>query len=101
MVNCGLKRDVIADHPLPPGVRVTVRLLPQKSTEAKQIRAAVVAPSTPRAEMGVYWGYNVRIANSLSSVFSQSPYQEGYDITIGTSDKGSSVHRLHKDSMPR
>lgn len=46
-------------------------------------------PSQPKKELGVYWGYTVRLANSLTNVFAKSPYQEGYDLTIGTSDKGS------------
>lgn len=41
--------------------------------------------------MGVYWGYNVRLASSLSNIFAKAPYQEGYDLTIGTSDKGKSI----------
>lgn len=28
-----------------------------------------VAPTTPRAEHGLYWGYNVRLAKSFSAVF--------------------------------
>ena len=35
----------------------------------------VVPPSTPREEMGSYWGYKVRYASSLSGVFKNSPYK--------------------------
>jgi len=68
-----------------------------------------VAPSVPREQFGIYWGYNVRLAAGLSKVFSECPYpvsychaqwadpqgltasallQDGYDLTIGTSEKG-------------
>lgn len=53
----------------------------------------IVPPSQPREELGVYWGYNVRLASSLSNVFAKSPYQEGYDLTVGTSDKGTPVDK--------
>uniref|UniRef100_A0A1B6JQI8 Uncharacterized protein n=1 Tax=Homalodisca liturata TaxID=320908 RepID=A0A1B6JQI8_9HEMI len=87
-VNVGLLRDVCIDKALTPGIRVTVNLLPQKKGTKKRY-GVVVPPSQPRTELGVYWGYSVRLAKSLSNVFAKAPYQEGYDLTIGTSDKGS------------
>ena len=54
----------------------------------------VVSPSAPRTEQGLYWGYSVRLAPSFGAVFTQSPYEEGYDISIGTSERGSSVDDL-------
>lgn len=41
----------------------------------------------------------MRIANSISQVFSQSPYRKGYDQTIGTSDKGQSIHNVEQKSL--
>lgn len=41
----------------------------------------------------------MRIASSISQVFSQAPYEEGYDVTIGTSDKGASVHSVESKSL--
>lgn len=61
---------------------------------SRKIKATVVSPSLPRAETGIYWGYSVRVAASLSDVFAQSPYDAGYDLTVGTSDKGTDVHAL-------
>ncbi|PSN52378.1 putative methyltransferase [Blattella germanica] len=90
VVNCGLLKDVIVDKNLDPGIRVTVKLLPREGT-MKKMRGVIVPPHQPRAETGMYWGYNVRIAQSLSAVFSQSPYPGGYDITIGTSEKGDNI----------
>ncbi|XP_046982251.1 putative methyltransferase C9orf114 isoform X2 [Schistocerca americana] len=99
VVNVGLQRDVIADRALVPGLRVTVRLLPPSHKEAKRTRAAIVSPVTPRAEMGVYWGYTVRVASSLSAVFTQCPFEGGYDLTIGTSDKGTPASQLKRKQL--
>ncbi|CAG9772423.1 unnamed protein product [Ceutorhynchus assimilis] len=90
IVNVGLLKQLRVDKVLVPGIRCTVKLLPQEAN-LKKLKGIVVSPNLPRSETGVYWGYNVRIANSLSKIFSQCPYKEGYDLTIGTSDKGSSI----------
>ncbi|GBP65300.1 Putative methyltransferase C9orf114 [Eumeta japonica] len=93
-VNVGLLQDVSTDKLLNPGIRVTVKMLPL-AEGSKKLKGKIVSLSTPRADTGVYWGYTVRIANNLSQVFSQCPYKDGYDLTIGTSDKGTSI-----DDMP-
>ncbi|XP_066149885.1 putative methyltransferase C9orf114 homolog [Euwallacea fornicatus] len=90
IVNAGLLKQVRVDKVLVPGIRCTIKLLPQDQ-KSKKLKGIVVSPSLPRSETGIYWGYSVRIANSLSKVFSHCPYKEGYDLTIGTSDKGASV----------
>ncbi|XP_046661437.1 putative methyltransferase C9orf114 homolog [Homalodisca vitripennis] len=90
LVNVGLLKNVCVDKILTPGVRVTVKLLSQKE-ETKKMYGSVVPPSQPRTELGVYWGYDVRITKSFSDIFTKSPYKEGYDFTIGTSDKGSPI----------
>ena len=41
--------------------------------------------------VGLYWGYTVRGARDLSEVFTGSAFKEGYDLTIGTSEKGQNV----------
>ncbi|MBA0641098.1 hypothetical protein Goklo_025687, partial [Gossypium klotzschianum] len=48
----------------------------------------VVSPSKPREDTGTYWGYKVRYASNISSVFSDCPYKGGYDHLIGTSEHG-------------
>lgn len=51
-----------------------------------------VAPSEPRTAQGQYWGYKTRLVSCLSEVFSQCPYKDGgYDLTIGTSERGENV----------
>mgnify|MGYP003876453011 CR=1 FL=1 len=77
--------------------------------DGKKVRATAVAPSEPRETAGLYWGYQVRLANSISEVFTFSPYkvrprgarvmyvsdprldfvQGGYDLTVGTSERGN------------
>ncbi|KAJ2952250.1 hypothetical protein O0L34_g4527 [Tuta absoluta] len=92
-VNVGLLQDVSTDKLLNPGIRVTVKMLPAPEG-GKKLKGKIVSLSTPRAETGVYWGYTVRIANNLSQVFTQCPYKDGYDLTIGTSDRGTSIDEL-------
>lgn len=41
----------------------------------------------------------MRVARSLSDVFLKSPYENGYDLTIGTSDKGDTIHDVENDSL--
>lgn len=75
-VNVGLLQDVSTDKHLNPGIRVTVKMLPTVEG-SKKLKGKIVGLTTPRAETGVYWGYTVRIADTISQVFSQSPYKNG------------------------
>ncbi|CAO1359533.1 unnamed protein product [Diamesa serratosioi] len=98
-VNVGLLNDVLVDKPLPSGLRVTIKLPKNADQKSKKLRGKVVPPSEPRNATGIYWGYNVRVANSISQVFSQSPYKDGYDCTIGTSDKGENIEKVESKSL--
>lgn len=117
----GLLKDVGIDKLLTPGLRVTVRMIPDAETK-KRFSGKVESLHIPRTETGVYWGYVVRIANTLSEVFSKSPYKNGlvfkiltnksflvfslviltillksfssYDVTIGTSDRGTNINSI-------
>ncbi|KAF3701869.1 putative methyltransferase C9orf114 -like protein [Channa argus] len=93
LVNCGMRKDVRIDKQLQSGLRVTVQLNKTQNHESKMYKGVVVAPHVPRTEGGLYWGYSVRLASCLSAVFTESPYKEGYDLTIGTSEKGSDIDR--------
>lgn len=97
-VNVGLLKEVQIDRVLQPGVRVTVKMLEQ-NPERKKLKGTVVSPSTPRTEAGLYWGYSVRVASGLGDVFTACPYKGGYDLTIGTSDKGESVDDFNADDF--
>ncbi|XP_075942122.1 putative methyltransferase C9orf114 homolog [Anarhichas minor] len=91
LVNCGMRKDVRIDKQLQSGLRVTLKLNKTQNQESKMCKGVVVAPHLPRTEGGVYWGYSVRLASCLSAVFTESPYAEGYDLTIGTSEKGGNM----------
>ncbi|AWP15502.1 putative methyltransferase C9orf114 -like [Scophthalmus maximus] len=91
LVNCGMRKDVRIDKQLQSGLRVTVQLNETQKQESRIYKGVVVAPHVPRTEGGLYWGYTVRLASCLSAVFTESPYKEGYDLTVGTSEKGSNM----------
>ncbi|XP_036356622.1 putative methyltransferase C9orf114 homolog [Octopus sinensis] len=93
LVDVGLKKKVLVDQTIPSGQRVTVKLNTVRS-KTNILKGTAVSFSTPRTEAGIYWGYTVRMADSLSSVITECPYEEGYDTIIGTSDKGTSVDEL-------
>ncbi|CAG5131464.1 unnamed protein product [Candidula unifasciata] len=88
--NVGLKKDVILNMNIKPGQRVTVRLKEQ-DTDKKNLAGVVVSPTEPRETAGIYWGYTVRVASCLSEVFTESPHEGGYDLAIGTSERGRNV----------
>ncbi|XP_026153854.1 putative methyltransferase C9orf114 homolog [Mastacembelus armatus] len=94
LVNCGMRKDVRIDKLLQPGLRVTVQLNKTQNQESKVYKGVVVAPHVPRTEGGLYWGYNVRLASCVSAVFTESPFKEGYDVTIGTSERGSNMDQV-------
>lgn len=98
-VDVGLSQKISVPADIPPNTRVTVRL-PEDPGTVKPgqgpIAVLAVAPSEPREEAGYYWGYTVRAASSLSSVITECPYPGGYDLTFGTSERGSPVSDLSK-----
>ncbi|XP_076353887.1 28S rRNA (uridine-N(3))-methyltransferase [Tachypleus tridentatus] len=93
-VYVGQKKDVQVDKLIKPGVRVTVKM-ELNEMNSKRPKGLAVAPSTPRVEGGLYWGYAVRLAGSLGAVFTECPYKEGYDLTLGTSERGTSVDEVN------
>uniref|UniRef100_A0A670K3Z2 28S rRNA (uridine-N(3))-methyltransferase n=1 Tax=Podarcis muralis TaxID=64176 RepID=A0A670K3Z2_PODMU len=90
-VNCGMQKEVQIDKQLEAGLCVTVRLNPQQNPESKTQKGMVVSSHQPRTASGLYWGHSVRLASCLSAVFAESPYKEGYNLSIGTSERGTSV----------
>lgn len=74
LVNVGLRRDVRIDRRLRPGVRVTVKLDPRHQPPS---RGVAVAPSAPREEGGLYWGYTTRVAGNLPEMFAGCPFKVG------------------------
>lgn len=105
LVNVGHRRLVEVDRALKPNVRVTVKLdLEFKeenySGQTQPVRGKVVSPKEPRELGGYYWGYSIRAANSLHEVFDACPFEEDYDLLIGTSDRGTDVDKTIK-KIPR
>eukprot|EP00421_Protoceratium_reticulatum_P031820 CAMPEP_0168468354 /NCGR_PEP_ID=MMETSP0228-20121227/57663_1 /TAXON_ID=133427 /ORGANISM="Protoceratium reticulatum, Strain CCCM 535 (=CCMP 1889)" /LENGTH=431 /DNA_ID=CAMNT_0008484109 /DNA_START=22 /DNA_END=1314 /DNA_ORIENTATION=+ len=90
-VNCGLESPVwVSGQEIPSGVRVTVRLDPEAGS-GPLTRAAPVAPDEPRTKLGLYWGYQVRVAPALRAVLEECPFEGGYDLSIGTSERGEAL----------
>ena len=89
LVNCGIRnRPVEIDRALTAGIRCTVELDIKAYGSASQIKGKVVSPSTPREDNGTYWGYTTRLAESITDVFDSCPFEGGYDLKIGTSERG-------------
>ncbi|KXL45561.1 hypothetical protein M433DRAFT_142719 [Acidomyces richmondensis BFW] len=89
LLDCGLAQQVVVPGEIEKKSRVTVKLPEQPSRDGGYLKGEAVAPDSPRREAGYYWGYDVRQAESLSAVFTECPYDGGYDISIGTSERGS------------
>lgn len=117
LVDVGLRNPIRIDRKLPPNIRVTVEIDAKKSRKTK-IKGRVVRPTTPRTQCGVYWGYDVRLASSLSSVWAECPFTDGssggggsgggnggerrrtgYDLVIGTSENGTVPGVAADDSL--
>jgi len=91
LVDCGIRgRMVEIDRVLTPGIRCTVQMdMKSYGTPGKKhLKGKVVSPSAPREHDGTYWGYSVRMASSIKSIFDEAPYESGYDLKIGTSERG-------------
>lgn len=89
-VDCGLPTHrLVRDVQIPPKTRVTLRVGEEGSNSNV---AEVVGPNVPREEGGYYWGYTIRECESLSAVFTECPFDGGYDLSIGTSERGESVN---------
>lgn len=90
LVNCGIRsRPVEIDVSLPAGIRCTVQLEKSVYDGKGRIQGKVVSPAAPREENGTYWGYTVRMADSLKSALEECPFEGGYDLKIGTSERGT------------
>ncbi len=81
-----MNEPITISESIPPRTRLTVHLQDGGNPEP-------VHPTAPRTDGGYFWGYTVRKCNALSDVFTQSPYEDGYDISIGTSERGVPLSR--------
>jgi predicted SPOUT superfamily RNA methylase MTH1 len=101
-VEAGLRIPVTVEEQIPENTRVTLKFRPDaeaanKDATKEVILADPVNPDEPREESGYYWGFNIRRAGSLSEVFTECAYEGGYDITIGTSERGVSLEELYSE----
>jgi predicted SPOUT superfamily RNA methylase MTH1 len=90
LVDIGMRQPVSVPDEVPPKTRLTLKLgdIPDANVEPEAVH-----PNLPRTEGGYFWGYTVRKAGSLSQVFTESAYEDGYDMSIGTSERGLPVNR--------
>ncbi|KAJ9236414.1 hypothetical protein DTO169E5_5686 [Paecilomyces variotii] len=88
IIETGLAQPVVLhEMEIPELARVTVKF-PSKDTPED---AEPVDPNAPREEAGYYWGYSVRRTHTLSGVFTECPFDGGYDLSFGTSERGASI----------
>lgn len=65
------------------------------------MKGKVVSPATPREEDGTYWGYTTRLASSIQAVLEECPFEGGYDLKIGTSERGDQNIESKHYSIPK
>ena len=100
LVNVGFPDPVSLPISIPANTRVTVEFTCEMVPDSQQLplKAVPVGPSKPREKAGYYWGYNIRPASSLSTVLTECPFDGGYDLTFGTSERGVSIDTLQNPS---
>merc|ERR1719242_733377 len=86
-VNVGWRKPVKVDRQFKLHTRVTVDF--DEAYSGGQVQdGTVVAPSVPREEHGLYWGYETRLATGIEQALKNCPYSGGYDLCVGTSERG-------------
>ena len=95
-VDVGLNEQcLVKGVKIPPKTRVTIKL----DEEGEQ--GSAVAPTTPREEGGYYWGYTIRRSESLSGVLTECPFDGGYDLSFGTSERGKALSDVLTKTVPK
>jgi methyltransferase len=94
-VNVGLDKEAHLEQAVRQGVRITIEMGSTADVGVvdgtEVYLGKLAAPADPRKQIGQYWGYYTRIAPSFDDLFNSSPYPGGYDLTIGTSERGEPV----------
>lgn len=108
-VECGLPYPVVAPGNIPQGMRVTLKFASGTTPppnwpylDQHECETLVIEPvelNIPREERGYYWGYSVRKAPSLSAVFTECPWEEGYCFSVGTSERGVPLDAVLPDNV--
>ncbi|KAH6643369.1 putative RNA methyltransferase [Truncatella angustata] len=87
VVDVGSKEGkVTIKDDIPPNTRVTLKFDDNDPNHAEPCH-----PDAPRTEGGFYWGYSIRRCKSLAAVFEECAYDGGYDLSIGTSERGRPI----------
>jgi methyltransferase len=102
LVDVGMGQALLPNDNLEPYTRVTLDMSRvNENMGSGYLHNARVVPSTnPTTVHGYYWGYTTRQAESLSAVISESPYENGYDFVIGTSERGKALTPDVVSSLP-
>ncbi|KAM3483817.1 hypothetical protein MY8738_002714 [Beauveria namnaoensis] len=102
LVDTGIGGLVRVADVIPPNTRVTLRFDGPNDAQQQQSPAPVcVHPDEPRTKGGYYWGYAVRRSASLSGVFTECPHAGGYDLSVGTSERGTPLSQVMADYQQR
>ncbi|KAJ8105029.1 hypothetical protein ONZ43_g7586 [Nemania bipapillata] len=96
LVDVGRKDPVTISQDIPPKTRITLQM-----NQDDWATGEPVDPIAPRTEGGFYWGYAVRRCKTLSAVFEECAYEGGYDLSIGTSERGLSVSEAFPERKRR
>lgn len=108
LVECGLPHLIKLPYDIPVGTRVTLKFgsseppasWPDLSADDfADLEVEATSQDEPRTQGGYYWGFSIRKAKGISDVFSESPYleDEGYDVNIGTSERGLPLNSIFPD----
>ena len=88
VVDIGMPQTVTIKESIPPKTRVTLKMPDDPHGTPEPVH-----PTAPRTQAGYFWGFSVRKSSSLSNVLTESPYPDGYDMSIGTSERGVPLSR--------
>ncbi|OAA60395.1 deoxyribose-phosphate aldolase [Niveomyces insectorum RCEF 264] len=77
----------------PPGCKTLVDVGLRKPVAVREAIA-------PKTRAGYYWGFQIRRCDALSTVFTESPYEGGYDVSIGTSERGMPASQVFPRAAP-
>jgi methyltransferase len=102
LVDVGMGKVLLPNDTVEPNTRVTVDMSLVNEESTKYLSNAKIVPANyPTLQHGYYWGYTTRQAASLTKVITESPYENGYDFVIGTSERGTPVTPKLISSLPR
>lgn len=83
------------EETISPNTRVTLKFATDEApARYTDVSAEAVGPEVPREEGGYYWGFVPRVAEGLAEVFTECPWEGGYDYSIGLSERGSPLKEL-------